>query len=205
MKAFHAIDFEESTHTYTVDGVVRPSVTQVLSLLHDWSVVDPDVLARAQQFGTHVHDATALYDQRDLAEDLLHPDLKGCLEAWKRFRREREPVVEAVELQLYSEKYGYPGRCDRIVKISRKGKSTPQRVVLDIKTGDQLMDSVDLQLAAYAQAWNEEHPRKRATGRVSIQLFRDGTYLESWHDNKGDFQVFLHCLGITNWRIRKCQ
>ena len=49
--------FDEPSHTYTYDGTVVPSVTQVLTILNDFSKVPWQVLQAAQERGRLVHKA----------------------------------------------------------------------------------------------------------------------------------------------------
>ncbi len=54
------IEFIESSHTYLLDGVIIPSVSNILSTVlfpNKYSAVNPAVLERAAQFGTNVHKA----------------------------------------------------------------------------------------------------------------------------------------------------
>lgn len=79
------LEFDSSSHTYRVGGVVVPSVTQILSPLVDFSMVTPDVLAAKAAIGTAVHLACELYDMDDLIEYDLDPVLVPYFEGWKKF------------------------------------------------------------------------------------------------------------------------
>jgi hypothetical protein len=65
-----------------------------------------------------------------------------------------KPTLIESEIHLFSEKYNYAGTCDLVVEMDGK------RWLLDIKTSNSLHTSYDLQLAAYAQAWNELYAEK---------------------------------------------
>jgi hypothetical protein len=65
-----------------------------------------------------------------------------------------KPTLIESEIHLFSDIYNYAGTCDLIVEIDGK------RWLLDIKTSNSLHTSYDLQLAAYAQAWNELYEEK---------------------------------------------
>ena len=59
------IKFDESTHTYTYNGKVLPSVSTILgaTIFKDkYKDVDPYILQRAAQFGTGVHKAIEIDD-----------------------------------------------------------------------------------------------------------------------------------------------
>ena len=60
-----------------------------------------------------------------------------------------KPRLIATEQHIFSDEYKYAGTIDLVVEIDGK------ICLLDIKTSNSLHTSYDLQLAAYAQAWNE--------------------------------------------------
>jgi hypothetical protein len=60
-----------------------------------------------------------------------------------------KPKLIATEQHIFSDKYQYAGTIDLVVEING------EVWLLDIKTSNSLHTSYDLQLAAYAQAWNE--------------------------------------------------
>ena len=65
-----------------------------------------------------------------------------------------KPTLIESEIHLFSNVYIYAGTCDLVVEINGV------RWLLDIKTSNSLHTSYELQLAAYAQAWNEDFAEK---------------------------------------------
>lgn len=59
----HTLEFFEDEHLYLVDGVIVPSITQILShkFGNKYAHVRKDVLERAAQAGTAVHEAIESY------------------------------------------------------------------------------------------------------------------------------------------------
>lgn len=53
--------YDDATHTYKLDGITMPSVTQIMSPLHDFSFVSPEVLDQKRIIGTLVHKTIHLY------------------------------------------------------------------------------------------------------------------------------------------------
>lgn len=53
------LEYEEDTHTYIADGVIVPSVTQVLNIKFGgkYASVNPSILNRAANRGTAIHEA----------------------------------------------------------------------------------------------------------------------------------------------------
>lgn len=181
------IIFDDKLHQYTVDGVVIPSVTQIIKAagLYDFSMVDPDVLEYKRNLGTQVHAATELDDQDNLGG--YDPVIEGYLSAWRKFKAETGFRVTHIEERLFHKKYHYAGTLDRLGKFGDRG------VLIDIKTGAIDLSTVGPQTAAYAEAWGFHGKR------YALQLL-DGKYKLTECKNKMDFQVFLNCLNIYRWK-----
>lgn len=69
------LEFDEETHTYLVDGIIVPSVTQVLKVRfgRKYEGVNKEVLRKAAQRGTEIHKAiedycTGEWDKLDIKE-----------------------------------------------------------------------------------------------------------------------------------------
>ncbi len=185
------LQFDEATHTYTLDGKVLPSVTQVLDCLVDWRHVDPAVLEAAAQFGSHVHQAVDLWNRGVLDEENLDPALRPWLDSWKRFLADTGATVVASEARLACRLPGYAGTADLIVKLGGR------ICLIDIKTG-AVPRTVGPQLAAYMHAWNEANPNLIVRRRFSLALNGSG-YALAECKNPADWSVFLSALNV--WRF----
>lgn len=184
--------FDEPSHTYRVDGVVVPSVTQILAPLNDFSMVSPADLEYARQLGTAVHKATELYDAGDLDESTVPDVVQPYLDAWIRLRRELPFEILGMEKRVFHPAHRYCGTYDRLVKFDGR------RCMWDIKTGE-LYPSYGPQTAAYKNA-EEKESGKRIEGRHTIQLRDDGTYRIHEMKDPDDWPVFLSCLTLYNFR-----
>jgi len=182
--------FDEATHTYSLDGKVVPSVTQILNIANDFGFVNKDVLDRASKFGTAVHKATELYDACDLNEATLDIALLPYLDAWKMFLSNTNFRVISSEARVYS-KHGYAGTFDRLGYLN--GRLT----LLDIKTSTTVARSTSLQLAAYEQAYKEMHDMQ-IEQLISVQL-KPCAYTIRHHDDRTDFLTFLNFLNVYKW------
>ena len=196
-----AIDFryDGQTHSYYLKGLRIPGVTQVMTGIHDFLGVGEEIMAAAQERGTLVHTATALYDKGVLSLEEMQADavLEPYVWAWVKFREEAKFVPEAIEVRVYSTRHRYAGTIDRI------GKLRGMPVVLDIKTGAALNPVTALQLAAYQVAYNERNPKAKVWERWAIQLGADGKYkLHQYKDDAGDWSAFLSALNLYSWRRR---
>ena len=159
------------TRYYTKDDKYYPSVTSILQYfpknkffetwLKDVGHNADIIVKKAADEGTQVHDAIEHYL---LGEKIEWLDDNGyskySLEIWKMILKFHEfwttykPILIESEIHLFSDKFIYAGTCDLVVEINN------EKWLLDIKTSNSLHTSYNLQLAAYAQAWNELYEEK---------------------------------------------
>ena len=182
--------FNESDHSYLLNGKNLVSVTQVIQSvgLINFDGISPDILRRAAEYGKAVHLACALADVGDLDEDALDENLRGPLDAWRSFRGGMS--FDAIEQPLCHPDYGFAGIPDRIVGY-------PKPTIYDIKTGTTIYPSTAIQLAGYAIL--ADIPTAR---RLAVQLKPDGKYQIHEYKDRKDREIFLACLAIYNWRIK---
>jgi len=143
-----------------------PSVTYVLSyfpkgkFFENWMKDvghNSDIIARkAADEGTETHEAIEKFlNGEELVWINEYGKAKYNLIVWQMILRFADfwntvkPRLIATEQHIFSDEYQYAGTIDLVVEI--EGKIW----LLDIKTSNSLHTSYDLQLAAYAQAWNE--------------------------------------------------
>ena len=183
------LTFDPAAHVYRAGGRVVPSVTQILGILSDFSMVDPEKLKAASEFGTHVHAAIDMDNRGELDEEALDGELLPHLNQWRLFLRESGFIVTGSELRVFNRTLGYNSAGTIDVTGTMKNTSW----VLDVKTG-WLPKTVGAQLAAYQHALD---PRPRR--RLCVQLKADSYQL---HECKGlsDFALFQSCLNI--WRFQ---
>jgi hypothetical protein len=145
-----------------------PSVTSILNyfpknkFFHDWLKDvghNSDIIAsKAATEGTAVHKAIeTLLEGKEVNWIDENGLTNYSLEVWKMILKFQEfyikikPKIIATEYHLFSDNHEYAGTADLIVEIGN------DRWLIDIKTSNSLHTSHDLQLAAYAVAWNETH------------------------------------------------
>lgn len=156
---------------YRREDKYYPSVTSILNyfpknqFFHSWLKDvghNSDIIAsKAAAEGTQVHNAI---------EDFLNGEeiqwldefgnAKYSMDVWKmilkfaNFWNTHKPELVASEYHLFSDEHEYAGTADLVVRW------LDNLWLLDIKTSNSLHTSYDLQLAAYATAWNETHDEK---------------------------------------------
>jgi len=183
-----SLEFNEELHQYKLDGVVVPSVTQVIAaagLQPDMSFVDPWYLAR----GTAVHRATELLDLGTLDWDTVDDEVEPYLAAYQQFLDDLGDDYQAgePEQRVVNQAYRYAGTIDR-APIFRG-----HRAVLDIKTGAKLHCHA-LQLAAYQACVPE------ASLRLGLHLRKDRTYRLETYSSANDWPLFAAANNLWHWR-----
>jgi len=187
-------------HEYALDGRPIPGVTSILGDVlrgSDWQAQ-----AWYLDRGTAVHAAAALVMQgRDSGYD-FDPVIAGQVEAARRFKREVQPEVIAVECAVAHVGLWYAGTIDMVCKIDGK------LAIVDWKASHR--SSVAYQLTAYALAWSDQDERGRfpATG-YEVILSDAGTYhmtpyrltdhIRDWHAIRRVFEMrrALKCPVVT--------
>jgi hypothetical protein len=177
VKRLVEIDFESKrvnildNRYYSRNNKLYPSVTSILQFMpknkffENWLKDvghNADFIAKkAAEEGTQVHDAAERYLKGEKIQWLDENGIsKYSLEVWKMilkfhdFWSTYKPTLIENEIHLFSDIYTYAGTCDLVIELGGK------KWLLDIKTSNSLHTSHDLQLAAYAQAWNELYEEK---------------------------------------------
>lgn len=200
--------YAEATRAHQVNGVPIPSVTQILKatgVSADFSHVDPIVLDRKRQIGQAAHAATHYFDEGDLDAQTIAPEVIPYLEAWRRFRLEREFVPDLLETVVYHRTAHYIGRFDRYGYVG----GLP--VLLDIKISDPDAAAADLQTAGYLAALVDERPdwAERDIARWSVQICDDGRYRLRQYPTRGrttrqDRADFLALARAVNLKQERC-
>jgi hypothetical protein len=190
LEAVADLAFDEARHEYSVAGRRLPSVTQILSILQDFGGVPAEVLARAAEFGSHVHQAVDLYNKRTLDEASLDPALAPYLADWQKFLADSGAQVTASELRLCHPTLHFAGTLDVAALMGRKS------VLIDVKTG-VVPRTVGPQLAAYAELFRVNGGR--VDRRLCVQLTGDGYRVTECKD-PADWSVFMSCLNVLRFK-----
>ena len=190
----NAIDYDDSTHTYTVAGRVVPHVTAILSRMTNYSDIPKAKLEIARQKGVAVHRMVELDVAGDLDEDGLPEWLRPVLEQWRKFCTDTGAVVFASERRVYHPTYQYAGTLD--LEVEMRGK----RAIVDIKRSLLAGRVIGMQLAAYELA--SRPPGKQPARRFALRLHENGPYrLEPFADSR-DYNDFVVCLAYHKLKQR---
>jgi hypothetical protein len=180
------INFLDQRFYKTETGEYYPSVTSILNFypkngfFHAWLKDvghNSDIIARkAADEGTQVHNAIEAFLE---GKEIKWMDDRGhanySLDVWRMILRFTEfwktfnPELIASEIHLLSHEHKYAGTCDLVVKMNEK------IWLLDIKTSNSLHTSYNLQLSAYAKAWDEHYDNKiEETGIIWLKSSKRG-------------------------------
>lgn len=199
--------FDEATHTYTKDGVVVPSVTQILSDLssREYRHVSREVMEEAAMLGKAVHKMIELDLRDDLDLDSLSDELRRYYDAWRNFLATSGFRMVLSEQRVYSSRYGYAGTLDLAGWLNK------QSCLIDAKRTAQVPRTAGPQTAAYRQAlaeggWQFSFPHDKAiqaridkAERYALHLRRDGTWRLVPFTDPSDLRVFLACKTLNDW------
>nr|DAU90284.1 MAG TPA: Mitochondrial genome maintenance exonuclease 1, DNA complex, DNA exonuclease [Bacteriophage sp.] len=194
------VQFDETTHTYTLGGVELPSVTRIIRYLavDKANNADPNAAAIARERGTLVHQEAMLFDYTNSFSSDIDSDCAPYLEAYVQFVRDYKPGWELIEHQMGNKTLGFAGTLDRF------GLIDGEYAILDIKTSYKVdVPSLSAQLTAYRSLLYKEYsPAKwdeileKGLNLYGLQLMRDGKYrLYKCDESVGDI-LFQSCLKI---------
>jgi hypothetical protein len=164
------LEFNAERHEYKLNGVVIPSVTQILKAagLSDFSGVNADLLQRSANFGTAVHKAIELRSKGTLDNNSVDEGLKSYLLQWDAFASQFKFESKKQEIVLCHESLKFAGTIDNLGEID--GVET----LIDVKTGTPRPSDI-IQLCAYGMLYFAKRLRLmivyEQTGRKANQYF----------------------------------
>lgn len=193
--------FDESSHTYTVNGKPVISCTQILLSggLVSFDFVSRDILERKSELGREVHKACHLHNQKK--EFTCDRQVEGYLHSWVEWCAQMRFTPRLSEHQQIA----YINNMDFAMQIDAEGALGAQDVIVDYKIGD-IMPHHAIQLAGYAAGLYHsrlETPlgRFRSRKRIVVKLQENGTLAKIHRfEDKSDFDVFASALFVTFWK-----
>lgn len=176
------IEFLEEEHLYIKDGMIVPSVSEILRYLfpNKYANINPAILNRAAEFGTHIHEAIENYEN-GLKYNLNFKEELVFNQYLKLKIKHNFKVID--QEQMVSYEYDYCGRFDMISERDNK------LCLADIKTTAKLdLEYLSWQLSLYEYAYGQEFD-----GLVAIWLPKRelGKYVEIERKSKEEIEKLL--------------
>jgi hypothetical protein len=201
------VDFNPERHEYRHNGVVMPSVTQIMAASGKchWEYIDEELRLRSAQRGTSVHWMTQLEDEGALNYRTLPHGLRPYRKAWLAWKHMSGFIPLWIERRFVLPQYGFAGTVDRVGTFPAASSfRSGTRAVVDIKTGP-IPEFTRFQLAAYCLAVDERFPIARTIRRVAVHLKANGTYnVREWLRRDWDRDIAEFLEGLKNGRARTC-
>lgn len=187
------LKFNPENHEYRLDGVVIPSVTQILKSagLSSFDGVPQELLERNARFGTAVHKAVELTCQGNLDNSTVDPVLVPYLEAWELFAECYGFKSEKQEVVGYHPTYRYGYTIDAIGTLP-DGK----KALVDIKTGTPKPSDEIQVFGGYALA-------QKVDRQIIVYLSAGDFKTNIVKKDLTAQQIFLSALSIHNFRKEK--
>lgn len=163
------LEFEETRHIYTLDGVEIPSVSSVMKPLSNsvYGEVDKAVLGMAASRGTAVHQAIENFLEYGIED--IPGSYSGYLEAFVKFWNDKKPTLIAVELRTYHKYLKYAGTADLLLLID------DELWLVDNKTSSRVEKMLTrVQLEAYKKALATHGIRVQR--KAILHLKKNGKY-----------------------------
>lgn len=153
------IEFLKEEHLYLVDGVITPSVTQILNFLfpNKYKDVPPEILAKKAEYGTILHKVIEIAEQEQTFDirvlkqkiDGINYIIESSFKQYLKLKEKYELEVLEQE-QIVAYKNLYCGTFDMIAKVDGK------KSLIDIKTTAELdIEYLSWQLSFYELAKGE--------------------------------------------------
>ena len=191
--------FEKESHIYKLNGIVLPSITQILQAegFTDLSKIPPRVLEASRLFGSASHRACELLDKGSLDFSTLSEHLLPIIVGWKAFKLDNKIFkFLAIEQPMYSKVWKFAGTPDRVYQVNKT-----QSDIYEIKTTSGLYPSNGLQLAGQ-EILVEENYKLKVRNRWVVQLDDTGIPKVTPYKDKSDRTVFLSSINIFKWKER---
>lgn len=154
------IEFLKEEHLYLVDGVITPSVTQILQFLFPdkYKDVPPEILVKKAEYGSILHKVIEIAEQEQTFEiNTLKQKIKGINylieSSFKQYLKIKEKYnLEVIEQeQIVAYKDLYCGTFDMVANVEGV------KSLIDIKTTAELdIEYLSWQLSFYELAKGEK-------------------------------------------------
>lgn len=198
-KNLNELAFDEATHTYSLNGYLLSSVTQIMKPLSsaEYKGIDESVLRNAAERGSAVHEAIEVKIKYDF--DDCPTEYSAYYDAFRKFAADYSPEWLHSEMRTYHRQLMYAGTVDLICRIGG------ETFLVDFKTTSKINHMLTrVQLEAYAQALNSFGIN--VDRKAILQLKKDGKYsFERYEKNDSESWECFGALLTVEQYIKKHQ
>lgn len=176
----HKLEYIDKTHTYICDGVIVPSITQILKVKFNnkYDNIPKATLQKASELGTQMHEVIQNYEEQGTESDIK--ELRNYKFLKKQYKWKCLANEVPVILQHNDEIIG-AGRLDMVMELDgQKGLADLKRTSTLDK--EYLGFQLNLYRIAYQQSYNENieflrgiHLREDVRKFVKIPINEDLT------------------------------
>lgn len=197
------ISFRESDHTYTVNGILTPSVTTLIKEMHPdvYTGIPKRVLERKAHYGDRVHELVERAAEGNLPKEVSEKSYEGiALRRFIQLQVENDiHVASSEQLVCYIDKDDplYAGKYDLLGTVHGK------TAIIDIKTTAQYhADLLPIQLSMYVWAIEQMEkgldieeayclwlPKKGLGRMIPVNLLNKEKYLDHVRKAHGQYLV----------------
>lgn len=146
-----------------------------------------------QERGKYIHSIAETAPESFIVNfDEPKMEYEGYIKALKSWWETFKPEVIGREVEVYSDKYNYAGRCDLVCNIGG------EKILIDFKTSSkgEIYKETGLQLSAYKHALAEEKIVE-VDSIGAVALTENGEYI--FKKCNDDFETFLLVLKLWEW------
>lgn len=169
------IEFIEESHTYVVDGIIVPSVTQIMKPMSEkyYSGIHPDVLNEAADRGKRVHKTIYDIEHNNV---ILVDDTMPYLKNYQLAKHMKQFVPLMQEFMLTEGTFA--GTLDMLAEMNG------QQVIIDLKATSKFnKELAEVQLAGYVELCDKNGIGVEAT--YILHLTKDSYKLHKVTPNFG--------------------
>lgn len=188
------VSFEPGPHRYTVNGAVKPSVTQ---LIGDIGFMDLRFMQDRTERGRYVHEQTLHFEDGILDLDSVQPEYRGYVESYARWFDMVRPTVVLREQIVYCPTLDVTGAFDRLFLIAGA------LVLMDLKAG-VAQPWHKVQTAGYVRLARSDGYADVAIHRAGLLLKKNGSPAkrDDHTDDHDDSAAFAAAVTRHHWRDR---
>ena len=185
------IHFDEASHTYTVNGKVLPSVSEIVGRIMpgQYDSIPEYILNIAAEFGTEVHSMIEVYNEFDMYLPAEDERKNHCLDEWIKLKDGIK--IKSSEMRVHYKDI-YAGTFDALAEIDGK------LVLMDYKTTSKVhTEHLTLQLNLYRLAY-ENLTGSRVDRLIGVWLPKNGKGKMVECDLMADEELIEKLMGVLD-------